>query len=111
MESSIRRLKAVLLHNSNQFSSIPVAHSVISRKTMRMSMNRCRKSTMNITIGMSVGTSGCWDSFQVYKVDTPSIFAFSASRTAVQLTSIMFKENGQPENNHCQAHAMLFIKP
>jgi hypothetical protein len=73
---------------------------------MRMLKNCWRKSTMNITTGMSVGTSRCWDSSQVYKVVTPSLVAFSGSGTAMKLASIMFKENGQPENNHCQAHTM-----
>lgn len=67
---------------------------------------------MNIMTGMFVATSRCWNSLEFYKVDMPSIVAFSASGTAVQLTNIMFKENGKPENNHChQAHAMLFMKP
>jgi len=57
------------------------------------------------------GTSRHWDSLEVCKVDTPSIVAFSAIGTAAQLISIMFKENGKPENDHCQAHAMLFMKP
>jgi len=76
-----------------------------------MSRKCWRKSTLNITTGMYMGTSRCWDSLEVYKVDTSSIIAFSAIGTAVQLTSIMFKENGKPENNHCQAHTMLFMKP
>lgn len=78
---------------------------------MKMTSNCWGKSTLNSTTGMSVGNSRCWDSLEVYKVDTPSIVTFSASGTAVQLTSIMFKENGKPEINHCQAHAMLFMKP
>jgi carbohydrate-selective porin OprB len=76
-----------------------------------MSRNCWRKSTMNITTGMSVGNSRCWDSFEVYKVDMLSIVGFSASVTTVQLNSIMFQKNGQPENNHSRAHAVLFMKP
>jgi hypothetical protein len=72
-----RSLKAVSLHNSDQFTSILAVHSVNVTAIYETVKKLLKTLAMNITTGLYVETSRCWDFFYIYKVDTQSILVSS----------------------------------
>jgi hypothetical protein len=108
IDSSATSLKAVLLHNGNEFPSIPVGHSTQLKETydnVKKLLDAIDYKTYNWYV---CGDFKKLDFYWVYKGDLLNIHAFCVCGIVGPQIITIKEQNGQNLRNYCQVSQMFY---